>query len=154
MHVNIESMGSLVGQYCRENLDTHNNSLSDHYKFKWFVCLLASCSQNLFKFFVAFEIAKVAAAAEQPRTSVEGFCTNMCPDYQLRSRTQHANENSLEVIDPLGRGRGIDQLATKKFERNVSDLVMALVLCSWQVMRLDQVAQRQMNGDYTYPVRP
>ena len=51
---------------------------------------------------------------------MEGFCTGMCPDYQLRSRTQHANENSLEVIDPRGLGRGIDQLATKKFERNVS----------------------------------
>ena len=50
---------------------------------------------------------------------MEGFCGNMCPDYQLQSRTANANENSLEVIDPLGQGRGIQQLATKKFERNV-----------------------------------
>lgn len=56
----------------------------------------------------------------EPNVSVEGFCTGMCPDYQLRSRTQHANENSLEVVDPLGKGRTIDQLATKKFERNVN----------------------------------
>ena len=54
--------------------------------------------------------------------SVEGFCTGMCPDYQLRSRTQHANENSLEVVDPLGKGRTIDPLATKKWDRNVSFL--------------------------------
>lgn len=59
--------------------------------------------------------------AVEPNVSVEGFCTGMCPDYQLRSRTQHANENSLEVVDPLGKGRSIDQLATKKFERNVSN---------------------------------
>lgn len=54
-----------------------------------------------------------------PEMSVEGFCTAMCPEYQLQSRTAHANENSLEVIDPLGQGRTIEDLATKKFERNV-----------------------------------
>lgn len=54
-----------------------------------------------------------------PEVLVEGFCTAMCPDYQLQSRTAHANENSLEVIDPLGQGRTIERLATKKFERNV-----------------------------------
>lgn len=60
-----------------------------------------------------------SCAAVVPEVSVEGFCSNMCPDYQLQSRTANANENSLEVIDPLGHGRGIEQLATKKFERNV-----------------------------------
>ena len=57
--------------------------------------------------------------AVMPEMSVEGFCTAMCPEYQLQSRTAHANENSLEVVDPLGQGRTIEHLATKKFERNV-----------------------------------
>ena len=59
------------------------------------------------------------STAVMPEMSVEGFCTEMCPEYQLQSRTAHANENSLEVIDPLGQGRTIEHLATKKFERNV-----------------------------------
>ena len=50
---------------------------------------------------------------------MEGFCKGMCPDYQLRLRVQNVSENSLEAVDPKGRGRGIEQLATKKWERNV-----------------------------------
>ncbi|KAL0031492.1 hypothetical protein WJX77_003186 [Trebouxia sp. C0004] len=71
---------------------------------------------------IAHSLENGAAPTDEmePNVSVEGFCTGMCPDYQLRSRTQHANENSLEVVDPLGKGRTIDQLATKKFERNVN----------------------------------
>ena len=57
--------------------------------------------------------------AGQPNLSVEGFCKGMCPDYQLRARIQNVTENSLEAVDPKGRGRGIEQLATKKWERNV-----------------------------------
>lgn len=57
--------------------------------------------------------------AGQPNVSVEGFCKGMCPDYQLRLRIQNVTENSLEAVDPKGRGRGIEQLATKKWERNV-----------------------------------
>lgn len=50
---------------------------------------------------------------------MEGFCKGMCPDYQLRLRIQNVSDNSLEAVDPKGRGRGIEQLATKKWERNV-----------------------------------
>lgn len=67
---------------------------------------------------------RILLLAVMPERSVEGFCTDMCPDYQLQSRTAHANENSLEVVDPLGHGRTIEQLATKKFERNVSSCLM------------------------------
>lgn len=66
-----------------------------------------------------------------PEMSVEGFCTAMCPDYQLQTRTAHANENSLEVVDPLGQGRTIEQLATKKFERNVSCQTCCDILCAY-----------------------
>ena len=55
----------------------------------------------------------------EPNVSVEGFCKGMCPDYQLRLRIQNVTENSLEAVDPKGRGRAIEQLATKKWERNV-----------------------------------
>lgn len=57
--------------------------------------------------------------AGEPNVSVEGFCKGMCPDYQLRLRIQNVTENSLEAVDPKGRGRRIEQLATKKWERNV-----------------------------------
>ena len=67
--------------------------------------------------------------AVKPEASVEGFCTGMCPEYQLRSRTQHANENSLEVVDPLGQGRSMDKLATKKFERNVGPTAACSLIC-------------------------
>ena len=51
--------------------------------------------------------------------SVEGFCKGMCPEYQLKLRVQHVTESSIEAVDPKGLGRGIEQLATKKWERNV-----------------------------------
>lgn len=57
--------------------------------------------------------------AGEPNVSVEGFCKGMCPDYQLRLRVQNVTDKSLEAVDPKGRGRGIEQLATKKWERNV-----------------------------------
>lgn len=63
--------------------------------------------------------------AGEPNVSVEGFCKGMCPDYQLRLRVQNVTEKSLEAVDPKGRGRGIEQLATKKWERNVRTLCMS-----------------------------
>lgn len=86
--------------------------------------------------------------AVMPERSVEGFCTAMCPDYQLQSRTAHANENSLEVVDPLGQGRTIEQLATKKFERNVSNsltdvavlhLLLPALCCALERVQMDAI---------------
>lgn len=60
--------------------------------------------------------------ADLEMPSLQGSCEAMCPDYQLQQRIRDNNFRKLDTIDPLGRGRSTEELATKAFERNVSGL--------------------------------